>query len=163
MVIGSVGGLIVGSTDPVAAGFTAVVSAAGTISSLSITSGGSGYVGATTSISISAPHAIGAGVGATATATATITNGIVTGTTITNPGVGYTRSAVPQVLAPLPNAVKEDIDVITTVQGFDRDIIGISVKEGIGHPLALELNLIAELTKNPNVEFIQGLGLPIIS
>ena len=150
LVIGSVGGLIVGSTDPVAAGFTAVVSAAGTISSLSITSGGSGYVGATTSISISAPHAIGAGVGATATATASITNGIVTGTTITNPGVGYTRSAVPQVLAPLPNAVKEDIDVITTVQGFDGDIIGIAVTDGIGHPLALEFTLNADLTNNPN-------------
>ena len=84
-----VGGLIVGSTNPVAAGFTAIVSAAGTISSLSITNGGSGYVGSTTSISISAPHSIGVGVGATATATATITNGVITGTTITNPGFGY--------------------------------------------------------------------------
>ena len=77
-----VGGLIVGSTNPVA-GFTAVVSAAGTVSS-SITNGGSGYVGSTTSISISAPHSIGVSVGATATATATITNGVITGTTITN-------------------------------------------------------------------------------
>ena len=56
----------------------------GTVSSLSITNGGSGYVGATTSISISAPHSIGVGVGTTATATASITNGVITGTTITN-------------------------------------------------------------------------------
>ena len=145
-----VGGLIVDSTNPVAAGFTAVVSAAGTISSLSITSGGSGYVGSTTSISISAPHAIGSGVGATATATASITNGIITGTTVTNPGFGYTFTAVPQVLAPLPNPIKEDIDTITTIQGFDGSITGIAVTGGIGHPTALEFKLSADLTNNPN-------------
>jgi len=145
-----VGGLIVGATSPVAAGFTAVVSAAGTISSLSITNGGSGYVGATTSISISAPHSIGVGIGATATATATITNGVITGTTITNPGFGYTNVAVPQVLAPLPNAIKEDIDTITTIQGFDGAITGIGVTGGIGHPTALKFNISADLTNNPN-------------
>ena len=56
-------------------------------------------MGSTTSISISAPHAIGVGVGTTAIATGTITNGVITSTTITNPGFGYTRSAVPQVLS----------------------------------------------------------------
>ena len=150
LVVGSVGGLIVGSTNPVAAGFTAVVSAAGTISSLSITNGGSGYVGSTTSISISAPHAIGVGVGTTATATGTITNGVITSTTITNPGFGYTFTAVPQVLSALPNAVKEDIDTITTVEGFDGDIVGVAVTDGIGHPLALKFTLNADLTNNPN-------------
>ena len=145
-----VGGLIVGSTNPVAAGFTAVVSAAGTVSSLSITNGGSGYVGSTTSISISAPHSIGVSVGATATATASITNGVITGTTITNPGFGYTNVAVPQVLAPLPNAIKEDIDTITTIQGFDGAITGIGVTGGIGHPTALKFNISADLTNNPN-------------
>ena len=150
LVIGSVGGLIVGSTNPVAAGLTAVVSAAGTISSLSVTSGGSGYVGATTSISISAPHAIGVGVGTTATATATITNGVITSASVTNPGFGYTRSAVPQVLAPLANPIKEDIDSITTVEGFDGDIVGIAVTDGIGHPLALKFTLNADLLNNPN-------------
>ena len=150
LVIGSVGGLIVGSTNPVAAGFTAVVSAAGTISSVSITNGGSGYVGSTTSISISAPHAIGVGVGTTALATATITNGVITSTTVTNPGFGYTFTAVPQVLAALPNAVKEDIDTITSVEGFDGSIVGIAVTDGIGHPLALKFTLNADLTNNPN-------------
>ena len=151
LVIGSVGGLIVGSTDPVAAGFTAVVSAAGTISSLSIINGGSGYVGSTTSISISAPHVIGVGIGTTATATATITNGVITGTpTITNPGFGYTTSAVPQVLAQLPRPIKEDIDTITTIEGFDGSITGIGVTDGIGHPLALKFTISADLTNNPN-------------
>ena len=104
----------------------------------------------TTSISISAPHAIGVGVGTTAVATASITNGVVTGTTITNPGFGYTYIAVPQVLAPLPNAVKEDIDTITTVQGFDGAITGIGVTGGIGHPTALKFTISADLTNNPN-------------
>ena len=158
-----VGGLIVGSTNPVAAGFTAVVSAAGTISSLSITNGGSGYVGSTTSISISAPHSIGVGIGTTATATASITNGVITGTTITNPGFGYTNIAVPQVLAPLPNAIKEDIDNITTIQGFDGTITAIGVTDGIGgHPLALKFTLNPDLTNNPNsVVSHLAVGTPI--
>ena len=85
--------------------------------------------------------------GTTTIATGSITNGVITSTTITNPGFGYTRSAVPQVLVPLPNAVKEDIDTITTVEGFDGDIIGIGVTDGIGHPLALKFTLNADLNK----------------
>ena len=78
------------------------------------------------------------------------TNGVITGTTITNPGFGYTNIAVPQVLAPLPNAIKEDIDTITTIQGFDGAITGIGVTGGIGHPTALKFNISADLTNNPN-------------
>ena len=155
--------MIVGSTDPVAAGFTAVVSAAGTISSLSITNGGSGYVGSAITVSISAPHAIGVGVGTTATATASITNGVVTGTTITNPGFGYTFTAVPQVLAPLPNAIKEDIDTIIDVKGYDGTITAIGVTDGVGgHPLALKFTLNPDLTNNPNsVVSHLAVGTPI--
>ncbi|MEC8551092.1 MAG: hypothetical protein VXY93_11395, partial [Pseudomonadota bacterium] len=85
LVISSVGGLIVDSTEPTVASITASVSIGGTVA-LTIVNGGSGYVGTTTSISISAPHSLGVGVGTTATATATITNGVITGTTITNAG-----------------------------------------------------------------------------
>ena len=145
-----VGGLVVGSTNPVSAAFTATVSIGGTIQALNITNSGSGYVGSTTSISISAPSVIGVGVGVTATATATITNGAITNTTITNPGLGYTISAVPQVLAQLPRPIKEDIDTITTIQGFDGAITGIGVTGGIGHPTALKFNISADLTNNPN-------------
>ena len=145
-----VGGLVVGSTNPVSAAFTATVSIGGTIQALNITNSGSGYVGSTTSISISAPSVIGVGVGVTATATATITNGAITNTTITNPGLGYTISAVPQVLAQLPRPIKEDIDTITVIQGFDGAITGIGVTGGIGHPTALKFNISADLTNNPN-------------
>ena len=51
----------------------------------------------------------------TATATASITNGIVTGTTITNPGLGYT--VAPTIFAETPNL---NIESIT---GFNFNII----------------------------------------
>lgn len=66
LVISSVGGLIVTGSSPVAAGLTAVVSAGGTIQSLSIISAGSGYVGSAITVSISAPPSVGVGVGTTA-------------------------------------------------------------------------------------------------
>ena len=163
LVVGSVGGLIVGATDPTSASITATVSVGGTVA-LTITNGGSGYVGATTSISISAPHSIGVGVGTTATATATITNGVITGTTITNAGFGYTSTAVPQVIVQLPRAIKEDIDNITTVEGYDGIVSGIGVTDGIGgHPLALKFTLEPDFVNNPNSTAGQlKVGYPIM-
>ena len=142
LVISSVGGLIVTGSSPVAAGLTAVVSAGGTIQSLSIVNAGSGYVGSAITVSISAPPSIGVGVGTTATATAIITNGQVTSTTITNQGFGYSQNNPPQVLAPLPTFSKEDVNNITTVEGFSGIITGISTTSGTsGNPLALKFNL----------------------
>ena len=151
LVINSVGGLIVTGETPVAAGFTATVSAGGTISTLTITNAGSGYVGATTSLSIGNPAAIGVGVGTTATATATITNGKITATTITNGGIGYTITNPPQVIAPFPSWKKEDVDTITTIQGYDGGIISIGATDGIGsHDLAIKFKLEMDTTNNPN-------------
>ena len=163
LVVSSVGGLIVDATDPTPAAITATVSVGGTVA-LTITNGGSGYVGATTSISISAPHSIGVGVGTTATATATITNGVITGTTITNAGFGYTSTAVPQVIVQLPRAIKEDIDNISTVEGYDGIVSGIGVTDGIGgHPLALKFTLEPDFVNNPNSTAGQlKVGYPIM-
>ena len=147
--VSGIGGLIVNSTDIVGSAFTAVVSAAGTISSLSITNPGRGYVGSAFTISISPPVNIGVGVGTTATATATITNGVVTGTTIVNPGFGYTTTSVPPVLAPTPKVIKESITSIPTIRGFDGAITGIAVTGGISHPTALQFTFDADLTDNP--------------
>ena len=94
--VGSIGGF--GYQPLVAAGGTAVVSAAGTISLISIGNSGSGYragiqtvvnVGVYTS-SVTTPniHFVG---------TATINNGHVVSVAITNPGIGYTRSNPPFV------------------------------------------------------------------
>lgn len=142
LIISSVGGLIVSGSTLVAAGLTAIVSAAGTIQSLSITSAGSGYSGSQISISIASPRSVGVGIGTTAVATATIVNGQITSTTIVNPGFGYTQSAPPQVLAPLPSIVKEDVNTITTVEGFSGIITGITTTTGtLGNPLALKFYL----------------------
>ena len=174
--IGSVGGLIVESTDIVAAGLTAIVSAAGTIQSLDITNSGNGYVGSAVTVSISAPatnnyYAITASTTApvglsTATATVSISNGRLNTVTITNPGFGYTQTKPPQVLAPFPSINKEDVDLITTVEGFDGDIIGIAVTDGIGsNPLALKFTLNPDLgagSGNPSATFNDlQVGYPI--
>lgn len=140
LVISSFGGLIVSGAPLVAAGLTAIVSIAGTIQSLSVVDAGSGYTGSSISLSISAPPSIGVGIGTTARATATITNGQITSTTITNPGFGYTIP--PQVLAPIPTILKEDVNTITTVQGFSGIVTGITTTTGtLGNPLALKFFL----------------------
>ena len=140
-VIENFGGLIVNDTSPEAAKITSTVSAGGTVQGLTIVSGGSGYVGATTSISIGAPPRIGVGIGSTATATVTITNGALsTPVTITNPGLGYTIA--PQVLAYTPQSDKEDINEIRTVTGVAGTITGIGTTAGIGGAnLALKFTL----------------------
>ena len=138
------------SGDPVAAAITATVSAGGTISALTIGSGGSGYSGSAT-IKISRPFSVGfstffvpdgstsvAGIGSTATATATITNGVITGATIVNPGFGYTQAHPPQVLASIPTVSLENITGAAST-GFSGIITGIQTATGVsGHPLALE-------------------------
>ena len=150
--IGAFGGLIVESTDLVAAGLTAIVSIAGTIQSLDITNAGKGYVGSAVTVSISAPatnnyYSITTSttppVGlTTATATVTISNGSLNTVTITNPGFGYTQTKPPQVLAPSPKVVKEDVDLFTVVDGFDGNITGIAVTGGVnGNSTAIKFTL----------------------
>ena len=144
----TVDALITSGEISVGAAATALVSAAGTISSLDITNGGSGYSGSAT-IKISAPPAIGVGVGTTAVATATITNGVITGTTITNPGLGYSAYTPPQVLVELPTFQTEKLTAISNVEGFTGIITGISTTTGTGsHPLALKFFFRADKAAN---------------
>ena len=130
-------GLVVSGDSPVSAAITAIVSAAGTISSLDIVSAGSGYVGATTDIWISAPYGVGigttvrekyavAGVSTFAEATATITNGSITAATLTNIGLGYSQTTPPQVLVPFPNPTYELVSSIDIIQGFSGIVTGIT-------------------------------------
>ena len=78
---------------------TAVVSIAGTISSIVISDGGEGYLSAP-NVTIQQPVSIGntpfAGIGSTtiAIATATISNGVVNAITVgVNSGIGYTSAS----------------------------------------------------------------------
>lgn len=84
----------------VSAAATALVSIAGTISSIVLNNGGLGY---STNPSIS----IG---GDSATASASVTNGIVTNVNVINPGIGYTFTNPPQVLIESPTLKYEVID-----------------------------------------------------
>jgi hypothetical protein len=137
--------IINGSADPVAAGITAVVSAAGTIQSLVINSSGSGYTGNSVVVKISSPSIIGVGIGSTATATVTVGAGgtLTTPITITNPGFGYTSPNPPKVIAPLPDPIYENITTISsTVNGFSGIITGITTSTGSGgNPLALKFHI----------------------
>jgi len=140
----SVDALITSGEIHVGAAVTAIVSAAGTISSLDITEAGSGYSGSV-SIKISAP----VGVGTTAIATGTITNGSLTSTTITNPGLGYSAFTPPQVIVELPTFETEKITSISNVEGFTGIITGITTTTGSGsHPLALKFFFRADKAAN---------------
>ena len=107
------------------ANLNAVVSIAGTIQSITVTDGGSGYVGATTSISVGVPNT--GIITHTATATASITAGIITSVSITNPGIGYTSSSLPNVIAPVPVTPYEQIGGFTAATGFSGIVTGITV------------------------------------
>ena len=179
----NIDGLIVNTSgDPVAAAITATVSAGGTISALTIGNGGSGQSG-TVSIKISKPFSVGfstnfipdgtnsvTGIGSTATASATITNGVVTGTTIVNPGFGYSQAQPPQVLTSVPAVSYENISNAGVATGFSGIITGIQTATGIGgNPLALEFFVtnasISALSANDRIlvsDTVTGFGITSI-
>jgi hypothetical protein len=141
-------GIIVdGQENPSSANITATIGAGGTVSSLTIDpeNFGSGYVGSTVNIKFQNPLQIddpqNVGVGTTATATATVgSGGTLTGTTITNPGFGYTIA--PKTIVPLPNVNLENLSKIENIKGFSGIITGIGTTAGTnGHPLALKFHL----------------------
>ena len=129
---------IISQDSVCAAAATAIVSAAGTISSIVLTdpitgiattsAGGSGYLSAP-DVSISLP--IGIGTTGKATAVANISNGMVTSFTITNPGYGYTFTNVPYVMISQPDAHKESL----VGKGYKGDfgiIVGIATTTIVG-------------------------------
>ncbi len=136
------GGIVLASSaDPVSAGITAIVSAAGTIQSLVINNPGSGYIGSSFTIKISSPQRIGVGIGTTATATLTTSSGQVSSVNIVNPGFGYTFTAPPQVIVSTPDPQVEFISNIINPIGYSGVIVGIATTTGIGVPLALKFTL----------------------
>ena len=129
--------IVNGTTDPISAGVTAIVSAGGTIQSLSITNPGSGYAEPSVTVKIAAPLEVG---GTTATATIAVSAGsLTTPITITNPGLGYSIGIPPGVIVPLPDPIYENITNISLVNGFSGIITGITTTTGSGgNPLALK-------------------------
>jgi hypothetical protein len=99
---------------------TAIVSAAGTISSVDITDGGVGYTTATVSFASTV------GIGTTTQAFGSViigAAGTVTGIAITSPGVGYTHTNVPSVLISPPTYVEEE-NSVSTYSGDQGVIVG---------------------------------------
>ena len=112
--------VIISQDSKVAAAATAVVSTAGTISSIQISDGGFGY---TSTPTVTIENAVG--FGSTAVGIASITAGIVTSISITGPGTGYTSTNVPNVLISPPSFSVEE----NTVNNYEGDfgfISGIS-------------------------------------
>ena len=106
---------LVNPDETVGASATAIVSTAGTITSISLSTGGVGY---------STIPDVSVGVGTTtATATATISGGVVTGITITNGGSGYTQTNPPLVLISPPAKQTETNEVKPTAYVGDSGII----------------------------------------
>jgi hypothetical protein len=135
---------VISQDDIVGASATAIVSAAGTITSVSITSGGSGY---SFSPTVTFANPVGLGSTQRATATSSVTSGIVTSITITSPGIGYTSSNPPVILieAPRSSEYLEDISLITysgdfgIISGISTTSVGVA-STGIVFDLAIPKN-----------------------
>ena len=112
---------LISQDEKVGASATAVVSIAGTISSIIIGDGGSGYT--SSPIVTIGSTAQSVGLGTTATATSSITSGIVTSITLTNSGTGYTTSNPPVVLVSPPTSIVETNDV-SSYSGDSGIIVG---------------------------------------
>lgn len=112
----------------------------GSISSLNIIDGGSGYnyVGAGSSVLLKVRSVSGLG-GTDAIMYASISsNGTVTTpVNIVNPGYGYSSTNPPQIIAPRPSESTELISNIKYVQGFSGIITGITTSAGIGTYLGI--------------------------
>jgi hypothetical protein len=93
------------STDNlVSAAATAIVSIAGTITSISISDGGQNY---TQAPEVIIQNPVGLGTTQRATVTASITNGIVTSISVNYSGVGYTSTNPPSILIAPPKPIVE--------------------------------------------------------
>jgi hypothetical protein len=106
----------------VSASATAIVSSAGTITSISISDGGNGYVSAP---SVTIQNPVGLGTTQRATASSSITSGIVTFVSITGPGTGYATTNPPLVLIEPPAFISEK-NSVSSYEGDSGIIVGIS-------------------------------------
>ena len=123
----------------IGAAATAIVSGLGTISSISISTGGFGYA-TTPTISIG-NTAQSVGLGTTATATAAITAGVVTSITLTNVGTGYTNVKPPQVLISSPTCPVETNNV-ASFSGDNGIVVGFgTTTSGSDIQIVLDLHV----------------------
>jgi len=115
---------IISQDSKVSASATAIVSSAGTISSIIINDGGVGYT-TTPTVSIAEISGVGIGTTFTAQSLAIVSNSSVISIAITNPGFGYTSSNPPIVLIESPKIVFEH-NKILSYEGDFGIVSGIS-------------------------------------
>jgi hypothetical protein len=135
---------IVSQKNVVGASASAVVSIAGTISSVSIVNGGIGY---TFAPSIVFANPVGLGITQRASAISSITSGIVTSITVTSPGTAYTSTNPPVVLIENPKVSNyiEDISSVTyegdfgIISGISTTSVGVA-STGIVFDLVIPSN-----------------------
>jgi hypothetical protein len=114
---------IISQDNKVGASATAVVSIAGTVTSIVISDGGVGYT-TTPTVSISQPIGFGTtAVQNTALTSVTISGGVVTGIAVTFGGGGYISTIPPQVLIESPSLIKET-NTVTSYVGDSGVIVG---------------------------------------
>lgn len=114
---------IISQDNKVGASATAVVSIAGTVTSIVINDGGVGYTTAPT-VSISQPIGFGTTTAQnTAVASAIVSGGVVTGIAVTFSGGGYISTIPPQVLIESPGIIKET-NTVTSYVGDSGVIVG---------------------------------------
>jgi len=149
-------GILVDEKELLSANITASIGVGGTVSSLTILNGGSGYTGSTVEVKFESPFKIGIGIGTTASATVTVGSGgsLTTPINITNPGFGYTVD--PNVIVSSPNQNIENIVKIESIKGFSGIITGITATTN-GGQLALKFNLKRNTTFGNDLE----VGYPI--
>jgi len=118
--------LIVSNDEIVSAAATAVVSVAGTVASVAISTGGKGY---STTPAVSIANPVGLGTTQRAVATASITSGIVTSIVVsyggTETGTAYTSTNPPVVLIEPPSPTYE-VNNTSLLTGDFGTIIGVS-------------------------------------
>ena len=112
---------IISQNSNVAAAATAVVSSAGTISSIIINDGGFGYE-SDPEVTISSP--VGLGNTYRSAARSFTTSGIVTSILVTSPGTGYTYTNPPEVLIEIPK-LKIEQNLTTSYEGDFGTIVGV--------------------------------------
>ena len=110
-------------STPVGAAGTALVSVAGTVSSIILSTGGVGY---STTPDVTIESAVGLAHTLRATATASITAGVVTSITVSSPGTGYTFTDPPAVLIGPPAGPKTEDNTIISYSGDFGVITGIN-------------------------------------
>jgi len=122
---------IISQNDLVAASATAVVSAAGTISSIIISNGGIGYT-STNPPEIVIENPVGLGSTQRASVLSVVSSaGTVSNIVVSSPGTGYTTSNPPVVLIEPPAVTKETIDSVSYIGDFGTIVgYGISTISG---------------------------------